>query len=345
MARVEQNNFESYLLCGFNMIENPQGDTSHVKRIPILDEAKLKSVDENWMSSDEGNNLFEHKVYVSESEYDLYEQIGADVGISGKYNDFGLDFSAKMSKTKNYNQATQFGAIISTCKIEKYQNRLTSEKICGCVSDEFLNNIKTKSAKEIFDTYGTHLIVRFSVGGKLDIKFMTKSDTTKTTLEMQEEAKASYLDFSANESTNYSEQAKQFNKDCEYSIKGIGGSLGSLPEVIDGNNNCVAWEKSVRDYPTIYEIDEVVPIWEIISDTTLKKSLEKNYYQLFNEYLKKMMKTIPFVSKLRVECRSDSNIDSHKLDDEIVVRFDREYGGCYADCNKNSDGDYIYRKT
>ena len=217
MDLSSENGFERYLLCGINLIDNPQMDTSGVKRVPILDEKKLNK-NPQWKNVDAGDNRFIYQTFVENSQYDLVKSIQLGAGISGSYEGIGLGYNFTTALSKSFSQNTRYGDVKSTCKIQQYQNILTNGVLCNFVTDEFRANTHVMTAQKLFETYGTHLILKFSVGGRLDIEFVTKSHTTKENAQIRQEAQASYLVLTGKNSTEYKEQFAYFNQDCVYKI-------------------------------------------------------------------------------------------------------------------------------
>ena len=275
------------------------------------------------------------------SQYDLVKSIQLGAGISGSYEGIGLGYNFTTALSKSFSQNTRYGDVKSTCKIQQYQNILTNGVLCNFVTDEFRANTHVMTAQKLFETYGTHLILKFSVGGRLDIEFVTKSHTTKENAQIRQEAQASYLVLTGKNSTEYKEQFAYFNQDCVYKIIGKGGDISMLPSSVEENSQYTSWMSSVERNPTIYEIEELVPIWEL-AEGDLRDSIELEYYKAQTEYMEKQLNEMLFITDLRVERRDDANIDMAKADDEVVVKFSKEYGGENADCNKNAGGDHIY---
>lgn len=340
----ETTDFKKYLLYGYDMLRNPSGKTDDIKRVPILDLDKLETYKKSlgWASVVTGNRKFAHKTYVGENEFEIASSIGAEVSAGGKAKEFGFSVDLQAAYSVAYTQGTVFGNVISKCEVSQYSNTLTVDQIDEFLSDEFVKDMKFKSAKDIFSTYGTHLIVKFSIGGKLSIKFRTKETTAKTSAEIKSEAEASYYLLTGGESKEFSLSAQNFCRDCNYEVNGIGGELTVLPKEIEGKVDCLSWFSTVEEKPALYEIEESIPIWELAPTASIENKLKKAYMEYNNEYLEEIDMDLPFITDLRVEIRSDSGVDSQKQLEEKVVKFDRNQGCTNADLNKGAKGKYIY---
>ncbi len=331
--------FGTYLLRGINLIDNPEMDSEKIKSVPMIDQGKLP---DSWLTRNEGTNSFAYEVYVEDSEYELVNSVEAGLEAGGKIQGIGLNISLKAKHTREITQNTKFGNIRSTCKIMQYGMGLSGSVLKDNFSQAFIDDLTSKSAEYIFETYGTHLVTKFSIGGKLNVHFVTKSTTTKTTNEIKAEAKASYAAFSGGVSGGVSNGVKDFVSDCDYSITGQGGNLSAIPVKMDDSDGYSKWADSVWDHPAIYEIEELIPIWDLVEETNYSNLLKNAYYNWYYKHLVEQAKNLTFISKIRIESRNDSNIDKVKSDDEFVTKYGKEYGGENADCNKGVGGDYIY---
>lgn len=336
--------FKQYLLCGYDMIKNPFGDPEGIKRVPILDLDKLNGYESSlgWATEVSGNRRFQHKSYVSENEYELSSSVGAGLNAGVTGGSFGFSANVKTSYSQAYTQGTVFGKTVSSCKIQQYANTLSKEQLSKYVFPDVLTDMKTMEAKDFFEMYGTHLILSFSIGGQFTIEFRTKETTAKTSAEIESDVEASYRFITAGASGDYSQAAKDFNKECEYEIYGVGGELNFLPKEINENSNCVSWFSSVEEKPALYEIEESIPIWELAPTAAAQNELVKGYLRYYNAYLEAKRKALPFIKELKVVTRSDSHVDSQKSIEEMVTKFDVNYECDNADLNKGAKGDFIY---
>lgn len=335
------NEFQDYLLYGYDMVKNPLGDAGKIKSHPMLDKKKIQGLEEEWYSNFSGDNQFEHNSFIGRSEYEVAEIISASTGIGGKNKEYSLSVSCAASKGREYTQNSVYGKIRSTRKISTYAHLKTKEQLSDYLESMFKSYLALRPCEEIFETYGTHLITKFDVGGKLTIDFRTKTEVVKNTSEIKMEAQAAYMFITGSVSGAYKKNAKKFVEECNYSICGNGGDPLILKSNVE-NANFESWSKSIEKNPALYEITGCVPIWEICDLPEIKNKLMKGYYEYYNKELEERVHDIKYINRLRVDINAHAGIDNRKMNTETVVRFDDSYHGDYADLNKDAEGDFIY---
>lgn len=335
------NEFQDYLLYGYDMVKNPLGDAASIKFHPILDRDKLQKAPKKWYSNLSGSNEFVHNSFIGKSEYEVAETISASTGIGGKNREYSLSVNCTASKGREYTQNSVYGKIRSTRKISEYAQQLTKEELGKCMDSMFVSYAAMRSCEEVFETYGTHLIMKFSIGGKLTIDFQTKSEVVKDTSSIKADAQAAYMFITGSVSGSYEKNARQFAEECNYVICGKGGDPIILNSNV-ANANFESWSRSVEKNPALYEVAECIPIWEICESPAIKNKLMNGYYKYYNKELEARIHDIRFINSVRVDINAHKGIENRKMNTEIVTRFDNSYHGEYADLNKGAEGDFIY---
>ena len=333
--------FASYLLRGINVIDNPLLDRGDIKNKNILDEEKLGKP---WFVA-EDNSSTNYDVWVEESAYDLARSYVDKLGLSKKYKLFGMSANLNADHTEEVTQNIRYGLISAINSTNQFSTKITTDVLRNCLSEKFANDLKfatDKNIENVFDTYGTHLITKFSVGGKMDISFTTKPGVIKKKDEIKTEALRAFGFFANGGSDGTPQDISSFTSDCIYRIAAVGGDLSTVPRVLMEGDGYKTWAESVLKQPDIYEIENLIPIWELISNKTQQDKFKEKYNELYKNSLKQLANKLPCIYKLRIDVRDDDKVDSNKTEEEYVAKFDAAYGGGNADCNSTTGGKKVY---
>jgi len=218
------------------------------------------------------NNVQEtHIENLSGSKISEYaKNLGYSVGLKGRY----LWFSASIKAAFKKNTYRKFGYYyttlmeqhyINSLKIQNYMwnnaqlNKYITEEAAEAINDDAL------PPKNIFETFGTHVMVGIYTGGRLDYNLAIKTSENETDIGKYVNAKAKAATYSKSitaEITTESEFYKDFKKeDEEETIQAKGGeSEHARP---DNEDEYLAWVGSISDKPCIVGFIEnaLIPIW------------------------------------------------------------------------------------
>lgn len=341
-AATNDTDFTKYLTWGFDMVTSPDVNKDTVKSVPILDENKLaKLKGNNWYTSKVGNNAFTYKVYVEETKSELEKSVITDSGAGFTIGSAGFSANVTTNRTQQKFSNDYWGKVVATSTYKQYASTLYDSELESCLSDAFVNAVKAGDYEKVFQRFGTHLVQKVTLGGKLVVDFHTNETSKMTKSEVKASANGSFLCLKGNTSVTYTNALKEFTTNCDYSISGMGGNISSIPATFNRTNEYATWINSVPSDPALYQVGDCIPIWELFSDATISKNLEKAYYQYFNKKLTSLRNSIPFVTDMRVHV-GGYNVDSTLTDGEKVAKTDASRNYQNSDLNRGAGGKFVY---
>ena len=335
--------YTEWLCSGFDMVKSPLAEKNDIKAPKILDKTKLESLKgNNWYDCKEGDNEFDYKLVVETSKTTEEEAKARELNLGFKTPVVG--FSSKVTSTHNTTRTNNkcYGAIVACCLLEKCTTSISTRDLQKCLSDEFVQDVKSGNYNYVFERYGTHLVKQAYFGGKLEVMFETKETTNKTTSEIKALAEASYKGLTAGASTTTTKSFEEFKQSCDFRMRGIGGDLSYLPSNFDQSNNYTNWASSVPNRMGMYQVNNCIPIWDLFSDTNTKTKLQIAYYKYLNSHLQEQRDNIKFVTSMRVAIRNNSRVDEEVRVGESVARRAESSNNEYSDLNRKAGGKYIY---
>jgi len=157
------------------------------------------------------------------------------------------------------------------------------------LSPSFAQDLNTKSAEEIIETYGTHVLTDFTIGGRYNFMFRSMVNTSMTNATKKEVVKAgansAFMKIigivpDANVSQETINRYKDDNKSEGLNIVWYGGNGGFRsynPETGYTTVDIMAWAKTVnKNNAALTEInwDKAIPIWEFALNPTQSEALK-----------------------------------------------------------------------
>ncbi len=341
----------NYLLYGYHVLKNGYIDSKSIdKSNPIIDKAKLTSddfesvtntgSDVDYLFSSKASDFYSTMKISSDSEY-------KGVFFSGSLKtDYSIATSLSEQQTLikyiQYQQTGEQYYSISTAALKKR------------LSDDFLADVKAyavSNPKKIFDTYGTHLIKQYYLGGRAELNFLYRNTSQQTKESLEANVEAAYKSFSSKVDASTSKKATVVTAHSTMTFRSKGGDnlTGSSPSEISGKYD--AWVKSISDKPVISGIADfdkaMLPIWELVDDKAAADSLEAEFEKEAKDSqnsLQRMDPTPMYVSEIGVYSEPDSDDALKEMPDGFVkVMLNPATDSTeIVDANKGAGGDYIY---
>ena len=229
-------------------------------------------------------------------------ELKSDFEAKAEFEGGGFGFNAELNATFNMNDFSneQYEYAMSYVDITAERNlikkpafSLTTETAMVPEAYELLNNADeypngADTYHTIVEYYGTHVIVKSSLGGRLNIG--TKVNTSKVTKEydLHAFAKLSYsgiVEASASAEETYKQTWEENKKACETTITAIGGSDEFKHKIATttGDEQADAVKEWIADITTngtgsfiaIADSSDLVPIWTFVKDPQRKKELQE----------------------------------------------------------------------
>ena len=202
---------------------------------------------------------------------------------------------------------------------------------------------------ELFDAYGTHLVVEALMGARCTYNYTYSSTTTQTTTQIRAKVDATYRFISGSASVDDKKTASEFLSNSAFQSVLSGGKDVDATTLDNLLKNFPAWVDSLAtSTPTIYGIsnmNSLIPVWKLTTDANRAKELE-NYY---NERGGDIQKLIDAMSVI-----PDPTPAPQAYLQSIVITSDKDYSTATnkktypgytllgKDLNKDAGGDFIY---
>ena len=297
----------NYLLYGYNVLDNGYIDSKSIdKSNPIIDAAKLKPGD--FASSP--NTSSDISYLFSNTASDLYKSLE----VSAKSNYKGVLFSGSIKVDYKISQRiSEQQTLIKYIQYHQTEEQFYTvgiSKMKQMLSDDFIQDVKDHAItdpKYIFDTYGTHLIKQYYLGGRAELNFLYNNMSQQTKESLEANVRAAYASFSGKVDAATEKKAKVVTEHSKMFFKSKGGDnlTGSSPAEIAGKYD--NWVKSIQDKPVICGIADfeksMLPIWELIDDTAAAQSLKSKFNDLAKDAKADLSKLDPkamYISEIGV---------------------------------------------
>ncbi len=336
--------YTSYLLQGFDAIQNPVPNASEIKGATILDRSKLQDMKGSyWNVSLPGRNSFKFISELEDNSFTLEKSVAIATGAKGSVGAVGLSGNVSREYSERNFQKELYGRMMASWVIDQYALALNATELGKCLTSGFQSAVNSGDYKTVFKRYGTHIVSKVSVGGRLIVNYQSKDASFSSKETIKAGAEASYGTLSGSASADYSKSVENFKKYCKYSFEGIGGNVAKVPQTFDQTGSYADWYESIKEDPAMYQIEESIPIWELFrAQPNVYKAMQRAYYEYYNEHLIQLKNSIPFVTDIRVCSRNNSNVDSELQWNEKVTKTDARLGCINSDLNRGSHGKWIY---
>jgi len=207
------------------------------------------------------------------------------------------------------------------------------------LTPDFLNNVANKSANELIERYGTHVMLDITIGGRLKFDYsgsiQNQIDYNKKTSDVKIGLgvgliKSIGININSDKSTTEINQATTNTTKKSYSVKYYGGTNSGMSVAIDkdGNSsqtiNLASFEQSVN--PTnaaLIDVENAVYLYNFIADPVKKeqvkaateKYIQDNQITLVQDYTNEL---VPINS---YEARGDHYLTAGTVNDPNYWKF------------------------
>ncbi|WP_312648684.1 MAC/perforin domain-containing protein [Aminipila sp.] len=300
-VKASEDQLTNYLIYGYHVINSGQICSAEINlHAPILDSTVLKSMVATSKSS--STSILDT---ISSKASDLCNKLNASAKVKHKGALFSgsleTDFSMtnKMSSNQElikhielhpvaekylvYNDVDELQPYLSKgfkTAIDNldFEGRTYEKKSEGTFTPTSLNASDEEKCNEIFDKYGTHLIARYTLGGRLELNYNLQNTSSLTDQQIAMAAKASYGNTSGSAKVADEKMVENFVSNSTLTFRGVGGIgiTGNSAEQI--SSQYAEWVKSLKDDPDICYVNDfnnsMIPIWDLISDKSKAAALE-----------------------------------------------------------------------
>lgn len=281
--------YSGYLGYGYNVITSAFYNHKDIKTgHPIIDMDKLALEQDKVYIDRKHSRHVDVMTFISGSAKEYSEHFATSANVKAR---IGFAGSIKASFNMDHTaQMTSMQKLITTQALIETQNDyildVDAKLVAKYVSDAFKTAVSEKSAKELVDIYGTHVLVNISMGGRFDLNYLyTRTENSEST-DILVSAQASYYHVSGNTSTQIAKDKKEIETNSRLLVKTYGGGVSSdLTTIESAKASYTEWAKGVEDgHVTFVSASEVIPIWEVVpyieglDNASYKSKAIQNYF-------------------------------------------------------------------
>jgi len=304
---------DTFLLYGYDVINSAYINRDDVKvSAPIINLSKANQ-ETLIIQTIVSKSIFE--LVTANSISELYNKMSVGASVQGSYGLFSAKASTEFS-VENENKKTNYfskGRSIQQTKDEWLRNSEPAF-LKDFFTDGFINDITSKTAEQLINKYGTHLIKRVYWGGTAEFNYSYYGTKLKTESEIKVAVEASYSGVKGGGSVANTDKVIELNNNSKFYAKTVGGKNTSIMSVDDFTVKYHDWVDSVTSQPDICAIgnfrDCLLPLWELVKqvDPAKAQTVEDEYYNQLEKsesileslVYKKYVETEPFIYALSI---------------------------------------------
>jgi len=262
----------------------------------LFDNATYAAVDKNKMNpyiSSSNMAISESHIVIKEDLSEVYcsTSFAAKVGTGKGVPWFSGSVESQYGSSKTVkSESKYYQYVLSRVKSKQGLIGSAAFDFKSLLAPGVLDVINGTAAPEaVFNKWGTHVMTGISIGGEASITalYNSSSSATETDMKVALEFKSTYVEGSG--STSKTEKQKQIANETSILVKSNGGdalltgaTLADLGERVD------KWVPTIEKNPTIANIYDLTPIWELADDPARAKEFEdwfNNKCEMQNSFL------------------------------------------------------------
>lgn len=347
-------NQKNYLCYGYNVIGANKGyiDSAQITQYPILDKKKLAAADYD-------TTVDMRRAYitdtVSNNASDFYKQFNADANVSYSGVLFSGSVAAEYGESSQWHtESTMIKHLETHSYQERYLEGISRPALKSLLSEQFVDDVKVMAPEDVYDKYGTHLITRCLLGGRIELSLKLENKSNMTEQQIKTAVSASYGKGSANVDTNTQNMVKTLVSNSTLKFMSLGGTRISGSNIDELRSQYIEVIDEMGTTPDICMIPDfknsMVPIWELFDGETaakLKAAFDKQVAARQGELGKYIHKAAvePFIVDIIVVADKNKDTALAKIPKNYkIVRINPGTGdGSEAlEANHGANGDHIY---
>ncbi|HCG35544.1 MAG TPA: hypothetical protein DER23_04275 [Clostridiales bacterium] len=262
--------YSGYLGYGYNILTAAYYNHKDIKTgHPIIDMDSLVKKNKIYVENKSSQHV-DSVTFVSSSAKEYSEHFACAANINAKIG-FTGSFEASFKQNHTF-QMNSNQKLITTQALLETQNDyiidVDAKLLAENVTSTFKKAVTEKTAKELIDLYGTHVLANITLGGRFDIHyFYTRTETSEST-DIEVSARASYRSISGSASAKDEKDKTEIETHSSLFFTTYGGSVTGNPTSVE------AAIKSYKDWSTGVEngkitfinASEVIPLWDIVAN-------------------------------------------------------------------------------
>ena len=264
---------------------------------PVIDIYRFANDYPYYILYDGSGDQISSYTYGYNAEDYLFEMTNAvSANVKADFSPLGIKlFSGTFSNDNNFESVVSHSAqyMFASCDITQLLKRIYLSGMVdvnllkGYLSPSFIQALNTKSADEIIQLFGTHVLTDFTIGGRCSFIFRSMANTSMTNVTKKDVVKAganfSFLKIGINADASINQQTINNYKDNNQSKTlyveyhgGIGTGITYNLETGYPTINPGAWAQTLNiNNAVLTKIDwnKVIPIWEFALNPNQREAL------------------------------------------------------------------------
>ena len=235
-----------------------------------------------------GINTADGSSVISENLTDMYTKL--DISTKLETGEavpfFSGNFSTQYGKSQELKKESKLYNSIFSATTNKHSingDYKATGDFVDIVSKKVMANINSNiSPNELFNHYGTHIILSAGIGGSVNVSGLYNSSEKTTDKDMEVALDFQSKWISGESTTKMNEKQKKIRKETKINTYARGGDVGiftganldNLSDKLENWGDSIAKDTSKLTIANIYE---ALPIWELAENSERKKELKKYF--------------------------------------------------------------------
>jgi hypothetical protein len=218
----------------------------------------------------------------ADSLLEMNNQLTVEAGLKGSYGGVSGSVDSKFSKSEGRTEKRHLLQIFFFASNWFYSITKSKEGLKQLLDPEFKNALATGNMDDLFETYGTHLIIKMMVGGRAEYSCESSDLTSLSKTDFYVAAKAKYEQAGGSMEGSTAVGSSDSKKEQLVSGSINIATTGGLPEhgvkLRDGAWG--AWVNSIDARPGFLGFDKdngLLPIWDLAPTDVRKKEIKEAY--------------------------------------------------------------------
>jgi len=263
-----------YLGYGYDVVKSSYVNRGDVKMAnPILDQKKLKS-DGMFASDPMTQQDFQMSVGSSVKKFYSNRNTGLGINVGGSdglgaalfSGKFGFEFSVSLDENRIDSNSYLRGHSYRYTR-DEYIIGMSAQILQEYLTDGFISDLRTRTAPQFLDRYGTHVIVRYYKGGSLEFNYAYHGKSLTTEAQMRAALTASFSVIKGESSADGNSNSVELERNSTFHYYTYGGKAIGAFTVGELKSDYSDWLSSIESKADICGIGDfdnsLVPVWEL----------------------------------------------------------------------------------
>jgi hypothetical protein len=276
----------NYLGYGYDVINSSYINRSDVKiSHPILDQKKMSKDAVIITETIAGEQDFQ--MFAGSDLTQFYKDKNSSINLSYSGILFSGKFSSEFSVAMNESRVDSNSYIRGRSyryTQDDYIKGVTLQKLADYLTEDFISVLQTKTATQILDQYGTHVLVRYYKGGSMEFNYTYTGKSLNSNTQLKAALQASYAGIKGEISGNATTNGRELEENSLFHYYTYGGKPIDAFSLQELKNSYGGWLNSIADNADICGIGDfsqsLIPLWELAAAdgySSIARELESEF--------------------------------------------------------------------